>query len=106
MAGVWRLAQWPTGARHKKLTAAARAWASGEGEVELWPEHGDAFLLFCRCPWRLVGGGLGGLAYAGLDWQQLESKARLLGITVNGRPELLTQLEILESAALPFLNER
>ena len=67
----------------------------------MWPENRAAlevFLAMRKC-WRF--GALGGVF--GLDWPNVESRMRLM--KVKATPELIADLDAMEDAALPLLNE-
>ena len=90
--------------------AAGRAELAGpveglEGAPLLWPDHADAFRIFkaMRRQWRMHVGQQGQLLYAGLDLAPMDGVRRMLRI--RPRPELMDQLNVLETAGAQALNE-
>lgn len=76
-------------------------------EFEVEQENLTAVRVFVamQTNWRIVA-GMGGLVYQGLDYPSLESVANLLCIKRKKRPELFADIQIMEAAALPILNEK
>lgn len=78
---------------------------SSEFEVE--QENLTAVHVFVamQTNWRVVA-GMGGVVYQGLDYPSLQSVANMLGIKRKTLPDLFSDIQIMEAAALPLLNEK
>ncbi|EJE49574.1 Phage related hypothetical protein (DUF1799) [Acidovorax sp. CF316] len=75
-----------------------------EKDVEVWPEHVDACLLFCSVStqWRVGMGGATGLDYPAV-FATLDRMYR--GKTDEQRDAIFADLQVIERAALEHLNE-
>jgi len=76
--------------------AAARRWAEGGGECEVWPENWDAITA-----WRVVADQwrIGPAGHPlGLDWPAVEVLLRAAGIALDAA--LLGRLRVIESSVL------
>lgn len=89
------------GARDDALEAAAARHSRDEG-FEVYADCIEAVRLFLACgtQWKVVP--LGGVA--GLDYPGVEALCRMSGIDMTSA--LFRDLQTMEAAALPLLNER
>lgn len=76
-------------------------------EFEVEQENLTAVHVFVamQTNWRVVA-GMGGVVYQGLDYPSLESVANMLGIKRKKIAALFADIQIMEAAALPLLNEK
>lgn len=76
-------------------------------EFEVERENLTAVQVFVamQTNWRIVA-GMGGVVYQGLDYPALQSVANMLGIKRKTLPDLFDDIQIMEAAALPLLNEK
>lgn len=74
---------------------------------EVWQENWDSFSLFvgAETQWT-VGVGMAGVLWVGLDYDRLETVMRLRGIPRRERSRLFADVQIMERAALPVLNDK
>jgi hypothetical protein len=87
----------------------AEAEAHNAGELyEVWPDNVRPLRLFLalRRHWRVLAGGMGGMAWIGLDYVAVESVLRLMGTPRRLWRRLFADLRAMEDAALPILNEK
>lgn len=73
-------------------------------DFEVWEENWPAVEMFVRVQtqWRIVGGM--GAVYVGLDYQAV---AWMFSIyNVENPKQVLEDLQVMEAAALPFLNKQ
>lgn len=75
--------------------------------IDLWPEHWALWEVWqaLQNAWKVVA-GMSGQRYLGFDRCQAESVMRLSGVKKRDRGQMLSDLLILEAAALPILNTR
>lgn len=71
-------------------------------EIEVWPENWVASQVFARIvtQWRYSFNGP-----TGLDYNIVEPVVRMLGIKVEDWPDLFTQIQVLEQAALSQIHK-
>lgn len=77
-----------------------------EALTSVWPDNWkvlNAFLSI-ETQWNFAGGGMGPLIFIGLDYAG--AKAALKGRSNSAWRRLISELQIMEKAALPVLNER
>lgn len=74
----------------------------GEPSFAVWPENVHTLGLFraCHTQWRV--GAMGGVL--GLDYAGVEVVLRMM--RVKKRNQVFGDLQVMEAAALPILNER
>ena len=72
--------------------------------VYIWPEHLEAFEIFCalETQWRIASGF--GVFYIGLIYSEATREMRERSIKRERRNELMWQLRVMERAAKPLLN--
>lgn len=114
----------------KKLTALGRHWAGGSQgkassleadaaafgialsavaaylepeDAEIWPEHAQAWEVFCCCDnqWRVITGA-SGVFYQGLELPSLNTAMELCG--VDDKKTCSMQVRLIESGAREVLN--
>lgn len=119
----------PRGPR-KKLAALGRHWAGGgqggssslesdaaafgialatvkrymePDEVEIWPEHLQAWEVYSTCDnqWRVIT-GIGGVHYQGLELSSVTTAMELCG--VEDRRGCIAQVRVIEGGAREVLN--
>lgn len=85
--------------------AAEKAGGDSESGVEVWPDNWRAVRLFLavETQWRLAL-GFGVSVHSGLDYCGVEAAMRRLRID-DADGELFADLQEMERAALPILNE-
>lgn len=73
-------------------------------DFEVWEENWPAVEMFLRLQtqWRIIGGMA--VAYMGLDYQAVAWMFSLYN--VEQPRQLLEDLQVMEAAALPLLNQR
>jgi hypothetical protein len=76
-----------------------------EGDViEVWPENLPALQMFQRIGTRWVVAGMGGVT--GLRWEAIYPLMDRLNLTPDAWDALLSDLEVMERAALEVLNRK
>lgn len=75
--------------------------------VFVWPEHRQAFDVFCamQTQWRMGGGGMGGSMPTGLDYPALQSVMQLLEVPVADLMQVFADVRVMEGAALYAMAE-
>ena len=81
--------------------------ASESEAFEVWPENMRALQVFLRCAraWEILAFP-GGAWYHGIRPESMESVMRMSAIPRAERETLLADLQLMEGAALPLLNEK
>ena len=75
--------------------------------VFVWPEHRQAFDVFCamQTQWRMGGGGMGGSVQTGLDYPALLAVMQLLDVPEADRVQVFADVRVMEGAALDAMAE-
>ena len=75
--------------------------------VFVWPEHRQAFDVFCamQTQWRMGGGGMGGSVPTGLDYPALQAVMQLLDVPKAARVQVFADVRAMEGAALDAMAE-
>jgi hypothetical protein len=72
--------------------------------IEVWPENVPALQMFQRIGTRWVVAGMGGVT--GLRWEAIYPLMDRLNLTPDAWDALLSDLEVMERAALEVLNRK
>jgi hypothetical protein len=78
------------------------AQTDADEDFAVWPENVRTLQLFLACSTQWRYGATGGVI--GLDYSGVEALLRLRG--VRHRRRVFTDLQVMEMAALPLLNEQ
>ena len=75
--------------------------------VHVWPEHRQAFDVFCamQTQWRMAGGGMGGSSPTGLDYPALRVVMDLLDVPQAEQAGVFADVQVMERAALNAMSE-
>lgn len=73
-----------------------------QGGLEVWPEHWQAFEVFCamQTQWRIGSAGMGGSVPTGLDYHAMSAVMEFLNVSADERGDLFADVQAMESAAL------
>ena len=80
---------------------------SEDEAFEVWPENWRALQVFLGCArsWDILAFP-GGAWYHGIRPESMESVMRMSGVPRKERELLLADLQVMEAAAAPILNEK
>lgn len=78
--------------------------ADEEDEFEVWPENAETVAVFKHCQWSMVGVGMAGAHYVGIEGPEIQSVMDAFEIPASRRMQVLTGVRFMVSAALPLLN--
>ena len=94
------------GAPASVVDAAEGGTAPPSDDCLVWEENWQAVTLFVglRTQWRMHV-GMGGAIYQGLDYLAAEAALRLQRVPRSAWPALFDDLQVMEAAALPLLND-
>ncbi|SDV51681.1 DUF1799 domain-containing protein [Chitinasiproducens palmae] len=76
--------------------------------AQLFADQVEAYCCFLSAmsQWRTVSFGMGGFAYQGIDYPSLEAVFRLRRVPPEDVPDLFEQIQVMEGAAVEYLNDR
>jgi Phage related hypothetical protein (DUF1799) len=94
------------GAPASVIEGAESDTAPATDDCLVWEENWLAVSVFVglRTQWRLHV-GMGGAIYQGLDYMAVEAALRLQRVPRRDWPALFDDLQVMEAAALPLLND-
>jgi len=98
---------WAGGGRGSQFKGASEAFGTDsdrqETDLEIWPEHVQAWHVFAGCgtQWRVIA-GMGGVVYQGLEYTSVEAVMRLHDVTDRAR--CMAAVQCLEIGARESLN--
>lgn len=74
---------------------------------EIWPENADMLKIFIALAtqWRCIG-SMASISYQGLEYSAIKSTLELMAIKRKKWPEIFSNLQMMEAAALKVLNEK